>query len=50
MPIYEYSCRGCGLEFEAFVRGSVTKPAACPTCESADLERIFSIGAEEPPK
>jgi len=46
MPIYEYTCRGCGHEFEAFIRNSAAaKPAACPKCESAELERQFSLPA-----
>jgi putative FmdB family regulatory protein len=46
MPIYEYSCRGCGHEFEAFLRGSAaTGPAACPACSSAEIARVFSLPA-----
>ena len=41
IPIYEYSCQGCGHSFEALVRGS-SEPT-CPECESADLERQFSL-------
>lgn len=41
MPIYEYSCKACGNEFEALVRGS--KEPLCPKCESADLERLLSL-------
>ena len=43
MPIYEYSCRGCGHQFEALVRGSSVP--VCPTCASADLERLISLPA-----
>lgn len=40
MPIYEYECRGCGHQFELLVlKGTV---AACPSCESQDLERLLS--------
>ena len=41
IPIYEYSCKGCGHTFEALVRGS--DAASCPACESVDLERLFSL-------
>lgn len=41
MPIYEYSCKGCGQPFELLVRGEMTP--ACPSCESEDLERLFSL-------
>ena len=43
MPIYEYTCRGCGHEFELLVRKSTT--LACPSCASADLERELSVPA-----
>jgi putative FmdB family regulatory protein len=45
MPIYEYSCRGCGHQFEALVRPADTKPPSCPTCQSQDLERLLSAPA-----
>ena len=40
MPLFDFRCRGCGAEFEALVR----EPAApaCPSCASADLERLLS--------
>ena len=41
IPIYEYTCQGCGNDFEALIRGSDTP--ACPECESTDLERQFSL-------
>lgn len=43
MPIFEYSCRGCGHQFEALVRGS--KVPSCPECKSEDLEKQFSLPA-----
>jgi putative FmdB family regulatory protein len=40
MPIYEYECRGCGHQFELLVlKGTV---AACPACQSQDLEQLLS--------
>jgi putative FmdB family regulatory protein len=40
MPIYDYKCRNCGHEFELIVlRNTVT---ACPQCQSAELEQLFS--------
>jgi len=41
IPIYEYSCQGCGHHFETLVRGS-EKPT-CPACQSYDLDRLFSL-------
>lgn len=41
MPIYEYACQECGLEFELLVLGG--RAPACPSCESRDLERQMSL-------
>jgi putative FmdB family regulatory protein len=43
MPIFEYTCRGCGNEFEKLVRG--TQVPSCPKCQSEDLEKMFSLPA-----
>jgi len=43
MPIYEYCCRACGHEFEELILPG-TEPA-CPSCKSADLERLLSLPA-----
>lgn len=43
IPIYEYSCQGCGHHFEALVRGDASPK--CPECESEKLEREFSLPA-----
>ena len=46
MPIYEYTCKGCGEEFETLVRSSTTPD--CPECHSTELEKqlsVFSTGA-----
>jgi putative FmdB family regulatory protein len=40
VPIYEYRCRQCSNEFELLVLKSTV--AACPTCESDDLEQLLS--------
>jgi putative FmdB family regulatory protein len=41
MPIYEYTCKSCGHEFEALVRGN--KSPVCGQCGENDLERRFSL-------
>ena len=41
MPIYEYTCNGCGQEFETLVRGSSAPD--CPGCHSTDLEKKLSV-------
>jgi putative FmdB family regulatory protein len=43
MPIYEYVCRACQHPFEQLIRTGHT--AACPSCQSQDLERQLSIAA-----
>ena len=43
MPIFEYSCKACGKQFETLVRTGTTP--ACPACQSEELERLISIPA-----
>jgi putative FmdB family regulatory protein len=43
MPIFEYTCKSCGREFEALVRAGTT--AMCPACQSTDLEKLMSLPA-----
>jgi putative FmdB family regulatory protein len=44
MPIYEYRCPSCEERFEELVRSS--DPAvACPSCGTADVERLLSVFA-----
>ena len=40
MPIYDYQCRKCGEEFELLVLKNTV--AACPSCQSQDLEQLIS--------
>ena len=41
MPIYDYTCNGCGHAFEALVRKD--DQPACPSCHAADLDRRFPM-------
>lgn len=43
MPIYEYKCRKCSHEFERLIRKDEVPP--CPECESAEVEKLLSLGA-----
>jgi len=42
MPVYEYRCRACGEEFEAFLMGASDLPR-CPGCGGEDLQKKFSV-------
>ncbi len=47
MPIYDYQCRNCGEEFELLVLKNTV--AACPACQSQDLEQqvsTFAVSSE----
>jgi putative FmdB family regulatory protein len=45
MPLYEYSCRGCGTIFEALLRPGRDTTLSCPSCSSTDVERQVSLFA-----
>ena len=46
MPIFEYKCPKCGNSFETFSqRASAVTPPVCPSCGSAESERLFSVFA-----
>ena len=44
MPIFEYSCKQCGKEFEALVLPTTSAPA-CPACHGVELEKLISSPA-----
>lgn len=41
MPIYEFKCGKCQIEFELLVT-SAASPARCPVCGGARLSRLMS--------
>jgi putative FmdB family regulatory protein len=43
LPIYEYSCRSCRLEFETLVRNGETP--SCVHCASTELDKKRSVFA-----
>jgi len=42
MPIYEYSCRDCGKEFEELVPSNVKENPPCPSCRSPRTDKKIS--------
>ncbi|MFZ5518525.1 MAG: FmdB family zinc ribbon protein [Candidatus Zhuqueibacterota bacterium] len=43
MPIYEYSCKNCGCQFDVFQSmGATNENLTCPSCGQPKPERIFS--------
>jgi len=43
MPIFEYRCEVCDLDFEAIV--SASENATCPACDGKRLQRKLSVFA-----
>jgi len=43
MPIFEYHCSGCGLDFEQLVRSE--DRVACPECGSSKVRKQLSVVA-----
>ena len=43
MPIYEYTCKDCGNDFELLIRGQETP--VCPSCGKKHLTKSFSVPA-----
>jgi len=43
MPIYEYRCTACGLQFEVLVRTPVPQ-VACRACKSEQVKKLVSAG------
>ena len=42
MPIYEYRCNQCEVEFERYVQ-TAQAAVACPTCRSSRVTRRLSV-------
>jgi putative FmdB family regulatory protein len=46
MPLYEYTCRGCGGRFEVLQRiGSSSSEVSCPACGGHEVTKEFSTFA-----
>lgn len=48
MPLYSYHCAKCNTNFELLV--GMSEKAACPTCNSRRLERLFWRVEKKPGK
>ncbi|MDD5565936.1 MAG: zinc ribbon domain-containing protein, partial [Candidatus Omnitrophica bacterium] len=44
MPIFEYICQECGVQFEFFLRQRIEQ-AACPRCQAKAVKKILSAFA-----
>ena len=44
MPLYEYRCERCGMEFERIVFNESEK-IECPECQGRDVRRLMSVCA-----
>ncbi|MBL6957138.1 MAG: zinc ribbon domain-containing protein [Chlorobium sp.] len=42
MPTYQYRCKQCGHEMEAFQKMSDDALTTCPECKTEELERVIS--------
>lgn len=42
MPIYEYQCKSCGHELEAFQKLSEDPLKECPSCGDLELTKLVS--------
>lgn len=43
MPIYEYRCLDCGVDFEEIASVNAQKNPPCPSCRSEKTERKMSV-------
>ncbi len=42
MPTYEYQCKACGHQLEAFQKMSEASLTLCPACHQEELSRLVS--------
>ena len=45
MPTYEYECKNCGHEMEAFQSMTEERLKTCPQCKKDTLHRLIGVGA-----
>ncbi len=42
MPTYEFECKKCGNRFSLFTTVSGRLTAVCPSCQSGNLQQLFT--------
>ncbi|HBG04077.1 MAG TPA: zinc ribbon domain-containing protein [Geobacter sp.] len=42
MPIFEFTCKGCGNRFEKLQKSDSACQAECPACGSVEVQKEFS--------
>lgn len=45
MPIYEYRCEDCGIQFERLASWKDAQQVSCSECDSPNVKRLLSIFA-----
>jgi putative FmdB family regulatory protein len=45
MPIREYECKDCQIEFENIELAGEPEKVTCPRCQSQNVEKKFSLFA-----
>jgi len=48
MPLYEYRCPKCKLEFERILFATEKETVACPQCHAPNAERLLSVFSAGP--
>ncbi|KKO19269.1 MAG: FmdB family transcriptional regulator [Candidatus Brocadia sp.] len=44
MPIYDFQCSQCNTKFDEYFRSaSERKKLFCPSCQSENVQKIFSV-------
>jgi putative FmdB family regulatory protein len=43
MPMYEYKCKKCGMEYEELVSLDSKELPPCPVCNSTRVEKKMSV-------
>ena len=42
MPLLDYRCKACGLQFDELVNEANRDKVACPKCGSRELSQVFA--------